>query len=81
MPPADEMMTRLRGVLDSQNVIDYLYPGIISKLADRDETVESVALVVLLTVSDYTKNLPVALAAAMNPITPALIEALTGGIS
>jgi hypothetical protein len=76
LPNADEMMRRLRSVMDETHAVANLYPNI-TKHAGEQKTPEGINLMVMLAVYDYADGLPTVVIAGLEVIIPDLVQALT----
>lgn len=76
LPDADEMMRRLRTVMNENHAVANLYPRI-TKYAGEQRTPIGVNLMVTLAVYDYSDGLPKTVAAGLEVMIPDFVQALT----
>lgn len=78
LPSAEEMLKRLRSVMDEPHAVANLYPKITAHAGQRKAR-EGVEMLVLLAIYDYAGAYPEAVAAALQVALPRFVSVLTEG--
>jgi hypothetical protein len=76
LPPADEMLARLRSVIDERYLVEDFYPQLL-KYAGSVKTVEGLELMITLAIFDYTEDLPETVAAGLLAAMPLWIQTMS----
>jgi len=78
LPGADEIVARLRTVIDEPHAAEKLYPQVARRAGDR-LTVNGLELMLTLAIHDYAKGYSPAVAATMYVALPDFIRVLSAG--
>jgi hypothetical protein len=77
LPAADEMLARLRSVIDEPHAAANFYPKI-TKYAGQNKTVSGIEMMVALAIYDYAEGYPPAVATGLHVALPRFVRALCG---
>ena len=77
LPAADEMLTRLRSVIDEPHIEANLYPKI-TRYAGTRKTPEGIEMIVMLAIHDYAEGFPPAVARGLMVALPRFVRVLCG---
>jgi hypothetical protein len=76
LPAADEMLARLRTVIDEPHTVANFYPKI-TRYAGQSKTVSGIEMMITLAIYDYAENLPPAVATGLHVALPRFVRALS----
>ncbi len=77
LPDADEMLARLRSVMDVPHAVANFYPKI-TRYAGQDKTIAGIEMIILLAIHDYAVGCPAAVAAGLEVALPRFVRVLCG---
>jgi hypothetical protein len=75
LPERDDMLARLKGVMDEPHAGQYFYPKLL-KHAGQTKMPEGIALMFVLAIADYTAGLPASLGIALDLMLPRWVAAI-----
>jgi hypothetical protein len=75
LPERDDMLARLKAVMDEPHAEQYLYPKLL-KHAGQVKAPEGIALMFVLAIADYTAGLPPTLGIALDFMLPRFVAAI-----
>jgi hypothetical protein len=75
LPERDDMLARLKAVMDEPHAEQYLYPKLL-RHAGQTKAPEGIALMFVLAIADYTAGLPASLGIALDFTLPRWVTAI-----
>jgi hypothetical protein len=75
LPERDDMLARLKGVMDEPHAAERLYPLLLGH-AGEEKAAEGIALMFILAIADYTQGLPPALGITLDLLLPRFVTAI-----